>query len=116
VTVDHLGYAIGMSFALVLLWFAARERRWWSWLQLAGIGVLVATAVGADSFPEQAESAARLIGPGLLVGGLVAWRLHWDAGWFGGDELRPPPRASQPPRAGQPHPAGQPEPDREPAD
>jgi hypothetical protein len=33
---------------------------------------------------------ARVTGPGLLVVGLLAWRLHWDAGWFGGDELRPP--------------------------
>jgi hypothetical protein len=92
VTVDHLGYALGATFAVALLWYAARERRWWSWLQVAGIGVLVAAALGEDALPDPAEQAAQLIGPGLLVGGLVAWRLHWDAGWFGGDELRPPSR------------------------
>ena len=89
-TVDLLGYALAVAFAVVLVWFAVRERRWWSWLQLAGIVVLVVAAVGASSLPPQAELVARVAGPALLVGGLLAWRLHWDAGWFGGDELHPP--------------------------
>jgi hypothetical protein len=90
VAVDLLGYALGSAIAVVLLGYAARERRWWSWLQVAGIAVLTVAAVADGRLPEPAEHVARVIGPGLLVVGLLAWRLHWDAGWFGGDELRPP--------------------------
>jgi hypothetical protein len=90
VVVELLGYVIGVSFAVVLLAYAVRERRWWSWLQVAGIAVLTVAAVADGTLPEPAEAVARLTGPPLLVSGLVAWRLHWDAGWFGGDELRPP--------------------------
>jgi hypothetical protein len=90
VTVDLLGYAFGIAFAAVLVWFAVRERRWWSWLQVAGIAVLTVAAVAGESLPAAAETVARLAGPPLLVAGLVAWRLHWDAGWFGGDDARPP--------------------------
>ena len=88
--VDLLGYAFGIALAAVLVWFAVRERRWWSWLQLAGIAVLTVAAVAGQSLPAAAEAIARLTGPPLLVAGLLAWRLHWDAGWFGGDEARPP--------------------------
>jgi hypothetical protein len=95
VTVDLLGYAFGIALAAVLVWFAMRERRWWSWLQLAGIAVLTVVALAGGSLPGAVEQAARLTGPPLLVLGLLAWRLHWDAGWFGGDDLRPPER---PPR------------------
>jgi O-antigen/teichoic acid export membrane protein len=92
VTVDHLGYALAVAFTVVLLWYAVRERRWWSWLQVAGIAVLVVAAVGVGWLPPPAELAAQFAGPALLVGGLLAWRLHWDAGWFGGDDLHPPSR------------------------
>ena len=88
--VDLLGYALGSAMAVVLLWYAARERRWWSWLQVAGIAVLTVAAAGGGDLPEPAERVVRVSGPGLLVLGLLAWRLHWDAGWFGGDDLRPP--------------------------
>jgi hypothetical protein len=89
VVVELLGYALGIALAVVLLWIAVRERRWWNWLQVAGIAALTVAAVG-DPLPPDAETVARLTGPPLLVGGLLAWRLHWDAGWFGGDEVRPP--------------------------
>jgi hypothetical protein len=103
VVVDLLGYALGIVLAAVLVWYAVRERRWWSWLQLAGIAVLTVAAVTGGALPSAAEAVARLTGPPLLVGGLVAWRLHWDAGWFGGDELRPPPPDGAPTtRAGDP--------------
>jgi hypothetical protein len=110
VAVDLLGYALGGAFAVVLLTCAARERRWWSWLQVAGIAVLTVAAVGGGDLPEPAERAARFAGPGLLVLGLLAWRLHWDAGWFGGDDLRPPggpaSRAAAAPEEPSPAPAG----------
>jgi hypothetical protein len=90
VAVDLLGYALGSAIAVVLLVYAVREHRWWSWLQVAGIAVLTVAAVSGGRLPEPAEDVARHVGPGLLVLGLLAWRLHWDAGWFGGDDLRPP--------------------------
>jgi hypothetical protein len=90
VAVDLLGYALGSAIAVALLGYAVRERRWWSWLQVAGIAVLTVAAVAGRALPAAAEQAARTVGPALLVGGLLAWRLHWDAGWFGGDDLRPP--------------------------
>jgi hypothetical protein len=90
VVVELLGYVFGVVLAVVLLVYAFRERRWWSWLQVAGIAVLTVAAVAGSALPSEAAAVARLAGPPLLVAGLVAWRLHWDAGWFGGDELRPP--------------------------
>jgi hypothetical protein len=96
VAVDLLGYALGSAIAVALLTCAARERRWWSWLQVAGIAVLTVAAVADGGLPAPAEQIARVTGPGLLVVGLLAWRLHWDAGWFGGDELRPPGGAAHP--------------------
>jgi hypothetical protein len=96
VAVDLLGYALGGAIAVALLACAARERRWWSWLQVAGIAVLTVAAVNGGDLPSPAEQVARAAGPGLLVLGLLAWRLHWDAGWFGGDDLRPPDGAAGP--------------------
>jgi hypothetical protein len=105
VVVELLGYVFGVVLAVVLLVYAWWERRWWNWLQVAGIAVLTVAAVAGDALPEDAEALARLTGPPLLVTGLLAWRLHWDAGWFGGDDLRPP--------GGVPDSVDAPEPDNE---
>jgi len=97
VVVDVLGYAIAIVLAGGLGWVAVRERRWWNWLQLAGIALLAFGAVADRGLPDPGGvvravgAVAVLVGPPVLVIGLVAWRLRWDAGWFVGDHDAPEP-------------------------
>jgi hypothetical protein len=90
-SVDLVGYLFAGVLASALVMFAARERRWWNWLQVAGIALLALEAVVRGAEPHWLRAVSLALGPPILVAGLVAWRLHWDAGWFGGDELRRPP-------------------------
>jgi hypothetical protein len=84
--VDVVGYVFAAALATALVGVALRERRWWSWLQIIGVALLAADAVAHRSEPAWLGAVNTAAGPPILVAGLLAWRLHRDAGWFGGDD------------------------------
>lgn len=79
---DWLGYGLGIVLAVPVIAIALHQRRWWSWLQLAGFGLLAIAALRAVGAPAWVVTVCVDVGPPVLVAGLVAWRLHVDAGWF----------------------------------
>ncbi|WP_163569182.1 hypothetical protein [Fodinicola feengrottensis] len=80
--VDWLGYGLGIALALPVAAIAVHQRRWWSWLELAGLALLAVAALRTIGAPAWLVTVGVDVGPPALVAGLVAWRLHDDAGWF----------------------------------
>jgi hypothetical protein len=79
---DWLGYGLGIALAVPVAAIAVYQRRWWSWLQLAGFALLAIAALRGIGEPAWLVTFGVYVGPPVLVAGLVAWRLHVDAGWF----------------------------------
>lgn len=77
-----LGYGLGIALAVPVAVIALRQRRWWSWLKLAGLALLAVAALRMVGAPEWLVAVGVYLGPPALVAGLVSWRLNVDAGWF----------------------------------
>jgi hypothetical protein len=77
-----LGYGLGIALAVPVAVIALRQRRWWSWLKLAGLALLVIAALRLVGAPAWLVAVGVYLGPPMLVAGLVMWRLNVDAGWF----------------------------------
>jgi hypothetical protein len=84
---DWLGYGLGIALAMPVAAIALHQRRWWSWLQVAGLLLLVVAALRVVGAPAWLVTVGVDLGPPALVAGLVAWRLHVDAGWFARKDL-----------------------------
>ncbi|WP_163505533.1 hypothetical protein [Fodinicola acaciae] len=79
---NWLGYGLGIALAVPVVVIALRQRRWWSWLKLAGLALLVVAATRLVGAPAWVVAVGVYLGPPVLVAGLLSWRLNVDAGWF----------------------------------